>query len=61
MAQASGRGGTPRIRRKMAEAIDLAKLHGSGQVNRRWRGARPMAGSPTVIWQRSSPTNSRRR
>ena len=25
--------GTPRIRRKMAEAVDLAKLHGTGPVN----------------------------
>jgi len=32
MKQAAAEG-TARIRRKMAEAVDLAKLHGTGQVN----------------------------
>ena len=58
--QARGRGGRAAVRRKMAEAVDLAKLHGTEQVERRaadvrrrWpvRRRRPR--------QRSSPTSSR--
>ena len=33
VAEAGRRGGNARIRRKMAEAVDLAKLHGTGPVN----------------------------
>ena len=51
--------GTSRIRRKMAEAVDLAKLHGTGPVNDALGGARATAGSPTGISRRSSPTSSR--
>ena len=54
--------GTQRIRRKMAEAVDLAKLHGTGPVERRaCSGARATAGSPTAIWPASSPTSSGQR
>ena len=48
--------GAQRVRRKMAEAIDLAKLHGTdaGRPGAA-RSARTPAGSPTVTSPRSSP------
>src|SRR4051812_41335937 len=36
---AAAAAGTPRLRRKVAEAVDLAKLHGSGQVDEALRAA----------------------
>ena len=44
--------GTSRIRRKMAEAVDLAKLHGTGRSTRHWSDARATAGSVTVTSRR---------
>jgi transposase len=36
---AAAAAGTPRLRRKVAEAVDLAKLHGTGQVDEALRAA----------------------
>ena len=40
--------GAQRMRRKMAEAVDLAKLHGTEQVNEALERCASSAGSPTV-------------
>jgi hypothetical protein len=52
---AAAAAGTSRVRRKMAEAIDLSKLHGTERVERALRTWRTPAGSPTVTWHRSWP------
>ena len=51
--------GAQRVRRKMAEAIDLAKLHGTSEVDHALARALTPAGSVTVTSHRSSPTISR--
>jgi Mu transposase, C-terminal domain len=53
--------GATRVRRKMAEAVDLAKLHGAEQVEHAFSGcARRRAGLARVTWPRSSRTSGRR-
>jgi hypothetical protein len=49
--------GTPRIRAKMADAVALAKLHGSGALDQRWAPRRWPGGSPRATWPRSWPTS----
>ena len=52
--------GTGRMRAKMAEAVELARLHGAA-VTDRALGPPPRAGSPTATWRRSWPTRPRPR
>jgi hypothetical protein len=52
--------GTQRVRRKMAEAVDLAKLHSAAEVERALRTCADASRSPTVTPPRSSPTSSGR-
>jgi hypothetical protein len=49
--------GTQRIRRKMAEAIDLSNCTAPALSARRSSGARATAGSATAIWPASWPTS----
>jgi hypothetical protein len=53
--------GAQRVRRKMADAIDLTKLHGLSRSSGRWRRALRPAGSPLATFRRFSPTSSNRR
>jgi hypothetical protein len=50
-----------RVRRKLAEAVDFAKLHGHELVDEALRPRRMPAASLTATWSRSSPTTTARR
>jgi transposase len=52
--------GASRVRRKLAEAVDLAKLHGAGHVDDRYAPRQMPGALPTAISPRSSPTGAAR-
>jgi hypothetical protein len=52
--------GTQRIRRKMAEAVDLAELHGAQQVNEAFERCASYGRFGMGTWPASWPTNSKR-
>ena len=58
---AAAAAGATRLRRKIAEAVALAKLHGAARSTRRSPQRRARAASAKVTWRRSSPTATARR
>jgi hypothetical protein len=55
---AAAAGGTSRLRRKVCEAVDLAKLHGHGAVDDALGAAARAGRLAKVTWRRSSPTST---
>ena len=58
---AAAAAGTTKLRRKLAEAVALAKLHGPRPSTRRSRSRRTPAASARATWPRSSRTTGARR
>ena len=56
---AAAAAGTSKLRRKLAEAVALAKLHGPRPSRRRWPSPRTLGASVTATWLQFSPTRAR--